>query len=223
MPGRYVIVMGAPGAGKGTQASRVASDEGLCRIATGDLLRAAQAAGTPLGEQAESYMKVGELVPDDVILSMVDEELDRPTCAAGAVFDGFPRTVEQARGLGGLLAGRKSGVDRVLVIEVPEEEVVRRLSGRRVCQNCEKLYHMSFDPPKVEGRCDACGGDLVQRPDDRPETIRRRLAVYREETQPVIEFYERDTSVPVTEIDGDRSIDEVADAIRQQLEEVEVE
>ncbi|MGH7564791.1 MAG: adenylate kinase [Gemmatimonadota bacterium] len=223
MPGRYVIVMGAPGAGKGTQASRVASDEGLCRISTGDLLRAAQAAGTPLGEQAESYMKTGELVPDDVILGMVDEELDRATCASGAVFDGFPRTVEQARGLDGLLGGRKSAVDRVLVIEVPEEEVIRRISGRRVCQNCEKLYHMSFDPPRMEGRCEACGGDLVQRPDDRPDTIRRRLAVYREETQPVIEFYERETSVPVTEIDGDRPIDEVADAIRRQLEKVGVE
>ncbi len=223
MAGRYLIVMGAPGAGKGTQASRVASDEGLCRIATGDLLRAALAAGTPLGRQAESYMKAGELVPDDVILCMVDEELDRGPCASGAVFDGFPRTVEQARGLGRLLENRKAGLDRVLVIEVPEEEIVRRLSGRRVCQSCEKLYNKGFDPPRVEGRCDACGGDLVQRPDDRPETIRRRLAVYREETQPVIEFYERETSVPVTEIDGDRSIDEVAAAIRHQLEEVEVE
>ncbi|MGH7571779.1 MAG: adenylate kinase [Gemmatimonadota bacterium] len=223
MPGRYVIVMGAPGAGKGTQASRVASAGGLCRISTGDLLRAAQAAGTPLGNQAESYMKAGELVPDDVILGMVDEELDRSGCSSGAVFDGFPRTVEQARGLGDLLAGRKSGVERVLVIEVPEEEVIRRLSGRRVCQKCEKLYHISFDPPKVEGRCDACGGDLVQRPDDRPETIRRRLAVYREETQPVTEFYERETSIPVTQVDGDRPIDEVADAIRQQLEKVGVE
>lgn len=223
MPGRYVIVMGAPGAGKGTQASRVASEEGLCRIATGDLLRAAQADGTPLGKQAESFMKAGELVPDEVILGMVDDELDRGSCAAGAVFDGFPRTVEQARGLGRLLESRKSGLERVLVIEVPEEEVIRRLSGRRVCQNCEKLYHISLDPPKVDGRCDACGGDLVQRPDDRPETIRRRLAVYREETQPVIEYYERETSIPVTEIDGDQSIDEVAGAIRHQLEKVEVE
>lgn len=223
MAGRYLIVMGAPGVGKGTQASRLAADQGLCRIATGDLLRAALAAGTPLGREAEGYMKAGELVPDEVVLEMVDEELDRGTCRAGAVFDGFPRTVEQARGLERLLAAREATLDLVLVIEVPEEEIVRRLSGRRVCQNCEKLYHLEFGPPRVEGRCDACGGDLVQRPDDRPETVRRRLAVYREETQPVIDFYERETPVPVTEIDGDRPIDEVAVAIRRQLEKVEVE
>lgn len=223
MAGRYLIVMGAPGVGKGTQASRLATDEGLCRIATGDLLRAALAAGTPLGREAEGYMKAGELVPDEVVLKMVDEELDRGTCRAGAVFDGFPRTVEQARGLERLLAAREATLDLVLVIEVPEEEIVRRLSGRRVCQNCEKLYHLEFGPPRVEARCDACGGDLVQRPDDRPETVRRRLAVYREETQPVIDFYERETPVPVTEIDGDRPIDEVAVAIRRQLEKVEVE
>lgn len=223
MAGRYLIVMGAPGVGKGTQASRLAADQGLCRIATGDLLRAALAAGTPLGREAEGYMKTGELVPDEVVLEMVDEELDRGTCRAGAVFDGFPRTVEQARGLERLLAAREATLDLVLVIEVPVEEIVRRLSGRRVCQNCEKLYHLEFGPPRVEGRCDACGGNLVQRPDDRPETVRRRLAVYREETQPVIDFYERETPVPVTEIDGDRPIDEVAVAIRRRLEKVEVE
>jgi adenylate kinase len=223
MARRYLIVMGPPGAGKGTQASRVSSERRLCRIATGDLLRAALADGTPLGLQAKSYMEAGNLVPDDLILDMVAEELDRDGCGAGAVFDGFPRTVEQVQGLGRLLEERVARLERVLVIEVPEEEIVRRISGRRVCQNCEKLYHMSFDPPKVEGRCDACGGELVQRPDDRPDTIRRRLAVYREETQPVIEFYERETSVPVTEIDGDRPIDEVADVIRRELEAVEVE
>ena len=223
MARRYLIVMGAPGVGKGTQAGRVASERGLCRIATGDLLRAAQAERTPLGLEARSYMEAGNLVPDDLILGMVAQELDREGCRAGAVFDGFPRTVEQAQGLGRLLEERGARLGRVLVIEVPEEEIVRRISGRRVCQNCEKLYHMSFNPPKVEGRCDACGGELVQRPDDRPDTIRRRLAVYREETQPVIEFYERETSVPVTEIDGDRPIDEVAGVIRRELEAVEVE
>ena len=223
MARRYLIVMGPPGAGKGTQASRVSSERGLCRIATGDLLRAALADGTPLGLQAKSYMEAGNLVPDDLILGMVALELDREGCRAGAVFDGFPRTVEQVQGLGGLLEERGAKLEQVLVIEVPEEEIVRRISGRRVCQNCEKLYHIRFEPPKVEGRCDACGGELVQRPDDRPDTIRRRLAVYREETQPVIEFYERETSVPVTEIDGDRPIDEVADAIRRELEAVEVE
>lgn len=223
MARRYLIVTGPPGAGKGTQASRVASERGLCRISTGDLLRAALAEGTPLGRQAKSYMEAGNLVPDDVILSIVAEELDREACRQGAVFDGFPRTVEQVRGLQRLLEEREARLERVLVIQVPEEEIVRRISGRRVCQNCEKLYHMSFDPPAAEGLCDACGGELVQRPDDRPDTIRRRLAVYLEETQPVIEFYERETSVPVTEIDGDRPIDEVAGVIRRELEAVEVE
>jgi len=223
MARRYLIVMGPPGAGKGTQASRVASERGLCRIATGDLLRAALADGTPLGRQAKSYMEAGNLVPDELILGMVAQELDREGCRAGAVFDGFPRTVEQVQGLGRLLEERGEKLERVLVIEVPEEEVVRRISGRRVCQNCEKLYHIRFNLPKVEGRCDACGGELVQRPDDRPDTIRRRLAVYLEETQPVIEFYERETAVPITEIDGDRPIDEVADVIRRELEAVEVD
>jgi adenylate kinase len=223
MARRYLIVMGPPGAGKGTQASRVAAERGLCRIATGDLLRAALAEGTPLGRQAKGYMEAGNLVPDDVILGMVAQELDREACRAGAVFDGFPRTVPQVQGLGRLLEERGERLERVLVIVVPVEEIVARISGRRVCQTCEKLYHMSFDPPKVEGRCDACGGELVQRSDDRPDTIRRRLAVYLEETQPVIEFYERETSVPVTAIDGDRPIDEVADVIRRELEAVEVE
>ncbi|HUO99913.1 MAG TPA: adenylate kinase [Gemmatimonadota bacterium] len=214
---RYLIVMGPPGAGKGTQAARLASGEGLCRIATGDILRAALAAGSPLGREAERTMKAGELVPDDVILRMVDAEIDRPACAQGAVFDGFPRTVEQARGLGELLGRRAAAVDQVIVLDVPEEEVVRRLSGRRVCKKCEKLYHVSFDPPREDDRCDACGGELVQRPDDRPETIRRRLAVYREETQPVREFYESGPGAPrkgLTEIAGDRSIDEVSAEIR---------
>jgi adenylate kinase len=224
--GRYVILMGPPGAGKGTQSVRVARDEGLCRISTGDLLRAALDAGTPLGQQAESYMKAGELVPDDLMLGLVDEELDRKTCSDGAVFDGFPRTVQQAQGLGRLLEKRGAAIDQVMVIEVPEGEIVRRLSGRRVCESCEKLYHLSFGPPRQEGRCDACGGELKQRPDDQPETVRRRLAVYSEETQPVIDYYQRDASTSlagVTMIDGDDSIEDVASAIRDRLSHVEAE
>jgi adenylate kinase len=223
---RYLILMGPPGAGKGTQSVRAARDEGLCRIATGDLLRAALAAGTSLGQKAEAYMKAGDLVPDDLMLDLVDEELDRDTCADGAIFDGFPRTVEQAQGLGRLLESRGAAIDQVLVIEVPEQEIVRRLSGRRVCESCEKLYHLSFGPPRQEGLCDACGGDLTQRPDDRPETIRRRLAVYSEETQPVIEYYQRNASASlagVTTIDGDNTIEDVASAIHDCLVRVEAE
>lgn len=216
---RYVVLMGPPGAGKGTQASRVAEAGGLCKISTGDLLREAVAAGTELGKRAERTMKAGELVSDDVILGLVDEVLERPACARGAVFDGFPRTVEQARGLEELLARRGEALDRVVVIEVPEAEIVSRLSGRRVCKECGKLYHISFDPPRQEEICDACGGELVQRPDDQPETISRRLAVYREETAPVREYYAGTTGV--TAIDGDQPMDDVAAAIRRELAPVD--
>jgi adenylate kinase len=213
--------MGPPGAGKGTQASRVAEDEGLCKISTGDLLREAVAAGTELGRKAGAIMKTGELVPDDVILGLVDQVLDRPECADGAVFDGFPRTVEQAKALEGLLAERGEALDQVLIIEVPGEEIVRRLSGRRVCKNCGTLYHISFGPSRREGVCDACGGELVQRPDDQPDTIARRLAVYEEETAPVRKYYAGTTGV--TAIDGDQPMDRVAEAIRRELQPADAE
>jgi adenylate kinase len=215
---RFLILMGPPGAGKGTQASRIAEDGGLCKISTGDLLRAALAAGSELGRKAEQTMKAGELVSDDVILGLVDEVLDRPECSGGAVFDGFPRTVEQAGGLDDLLEERGEEIGAVVAIEVPEEELVARLSGRRICKNCGKMYHLRFDPPREEGRCDACGGDLYQRPDDRPETVQRRLAVYREETRPVLDWYRRDGGPGVTPIDGDRPIDEVEREIRRRLD-----
>jgi adenylate kinase len=166
-------------------------------------------------------MKAGELVSDDVILGLVDEVLDRPECSGGAVFDGFPRTVDQASGLERLLAKRGEALDQVLIIEVPEDEIVRRISGRRVCQTCGKLYHISFGPSRQEGVCDACGGELVQRPDDAPETITRRLAVYAEETAPVREHYS--ATVGVTAIDGDQPIDAVMEAIRRELQPADAE
>jgi adenylate kinase len=215
---RYVVLMGPPGAGKGTQASRVAEEGGMCKISTGDLLREALAAGTELGKKT---MKAGELVSDDVILGLVDEVLDRPECSGGAVFDGFPRTVDQARGLERLLAERRESLEQVLIIEVPEAEIVSRLSGRRVCKTCGKLYHISFGPSRQEGVCDACGGELVQRPDDAPETITRRLAVYAEETAPVREHYA--ATVGVTAIDGDQPIDAVTEAIRRELQPADAE
>ena len=218
---RYLVLMGPPGAGKGTQASRVAEQGGLCKISTGDLLRAAVAAGSELGRKAEQTMKAGELVPDDVILGLVDEVLDRPECAEGAVFDGFPRTVDQARGLEEHLTERGERLDQVLIIEVPEAEIVRRLSGRRVCKKCGKLYHISFDPSQKDGVCDACGGELVQRPDDQLETIARRLAVYAEETAPVREHYAATTGV--TAIDGEQPIDAVTEAIRRELQPADAE
>ncbi|MDX1623733.1 MAG: adenylate kinase [Gemmatimonadota bacterium] len=208
----FLVLMGPPGAGKGTQAKRLAESEGICQIATGDLLRAAVAADSELGRKAESYMEAGELVPDDLILDLVDQELERPGCEGGAVFDGFPRTLEQARGLEVLLERRGESLDGVLALEVPEEELIRRLSGRRVCKSCGKMYHIRFDPPRQEGRCEECGGELVQRPDDQPETIRNRLSVYREETRPVRDRYEDRAGVTV--VDGDRPIDEIAADLR---------
>lgn len=216
-----MVLMGPPGAGKGTQATRVAEAEGLCKISTGDLLREAVTEGTELGRKAEDIMERGELVPDDLILDLVGRVLDSPACSGGAVYDGFPRTVEQAEGLDRLLESRGERVDHVVVIEVPEDEIVDRLSGRRVCKNCGKLYHIRFDPSAEKGRCDECGGELVQRSDDQPETIRRRLAVYREETAPVLETYEPEPGV--TTIDGDRPIEEVAASIRRALDTVGTE
>lgn len=220
MPKRtHVVLVGPPGAGKGTQAARLAAERGLCRISTGDLLRAAVDAGTELGRSAEARMTRGELVPDDVILDLVREELARPGCEKGAVYDGFPRSVEQAGGLGKLLEDQGEKVDRVLEIEVPEAEILRRLAGRRVCKTCGKMYHLSFAPPQEEGRCDVCGGELVQRPDDRPETVQRRLAVYRQTTEPVLATYADNPGV--TAIPGDRPVEEVADSIRRGLATVD--
>lgn len=215
---RFLVLMGPPGAGKGTQAARLAADAGLCQLSTGDLLRAALNAGTPAGTAAERTMAAGELVADPVILDLVAEALDAPGCAGGAVFDGFPRTIPQAEGLAALLAARQGAVERVLVLEVPDAEIVSRLSGRRVCKTCGKLYHISFGPSRKEGVCDACGGALVQRPDDLPDTVVRRLAVYREQTAPVRAFYAARGDVTV--VPGDRSKDEVAEAVREAVRAV---
>ncbi len=206
--------MGPPGAGKGTQGERLAEEHGVPRYATGDMLRAARREGTEMGRRAAEYMDAGELVPDEVILGIVREALDRPEAAGGYILDGFPRTLAQARGLDAILAGRGDSLDRVVYLDVPEEELVRRLSSRRVCADCGAVTRDA----EAGDACPAadCDGELVQREDDRPETVRRRLQVYREQTRPVLEWY-RASDVPVEEVDGTGSVREVAGRLQGSL------
>lgn len=203
-----LIFLGPPGAGKGTQAARFAARYGIAHISTGDMLRAELRAGTPLGQQAQGYMNRGELVPDEVILGMVQSRIEQADCANGFLFDGFPRTVAQADALAALCA-----VDRVVNIDVPQERLVARISGRRMCPDCGAAYHVSTHP---DGRCGKCGGTLYQREDDREETVRNRLRVYEEQTQPLIEYYAA-RGLLVT-VDGDESIERVTEAIAQAVE-----
>lgn len=182
-----VILLGGPGAGKGTQADFVCTDRGIPKISTGDMLRAAVKAGTPLGVEAKKVMDSGGLVSDDIILGLIEQRLKEPDCARGFLFDGFPRTIPQAEGL------TRIGVevDRVVEISVSDEEIIRRMSGRRVHPASGRTYHVEFNPPRRPGLDDETGEPLVQRDDDREETVRRRLEVYHEQTEPLIDFYEK--------------------------------
>jgi adenylate kinase len=187
----YIVFLGAPGVGKGTQAASVAKKLKLAHIATGDLFRRALEQGTELGLKAKSYMEKGVLVPDQITIDMVLERLSAPDSGGGAVLDGFPRNLKQAEALDKALARQGKAIDKVVHIKVSEEEILRRLSGRRVCRQCQTPYHVTDSPPKVEGVCDACGGELYQRPDDTEESIKKRLEVYAEETAPLIDYYRR--------------------------------
>lgn len=213
----YVVLLGPPGSGKGTQAERLAAAFGLAHISTGDLFRENIRLGTELGKRVQEYLSRGELVPDDVTIAMVAEQLRLPVAREGAVFDGFPRTVEQAQALDRELARLGKSVDKAVELVVPDDEVVRRLSGRRICRVCQAAYHVEFNPPSCPGRCDKCGGELYQREDDRPEVLRRRLEVYHRQTTPVIEYY-RQAGV-LRRVDGTGPIEEVgkrlADLVRQ--------
>ncbi len=185
-----IILLGPPGAGKGTQAKLLIERLQVPQISTGDMLRAAVKDGTPLGRQAKAYMDRGALVPDDVIIGLVRERLQNPDCARGYILDGFPRTVAQAEALETTLADLRLNLDHVLCLDVPSEDLVVRIAGRRTCRRCGAMFHVRFSPAKRDGVCDACGGETVQRDDDREETVRRRLAVYAEQTAPLIRFYE---------------------------------
>lgn len=206
-----LILLGAPGAGKGTQGALLAEKLGVPKIATGDMLREALRAGTPLGQEARKYMDAGELVPDPVILGMVRERLDRPDAAEGAIFDGFPRNAEQAESLGGMLAQMGRAVDAVVAIEVDDEVIVRRMSGRRTDSETGIVYHVEHNPPPPEA-----AERVVQRDDDRAETVRHRLEVYRKNTEPLVAYY-RASGVPVHAVDGDRPIEEVQQDILERL------
>ncbi len=184
-----IVFLGAPGAGKGTQADRVAAQIGAPKISTGDLLRAAVKNQTALGLQAKSFMDQGKLVPDAVVIGMVRDKLEEPQCATGFILDGFPRTVAQGEELGRVLEAKRMKLDRVVNFVVPPRDIVRRLSGRRSCPSCQAVYHVEFTPPQKTDVCDRCGGGLIQRSDDKQETIEARLKVYDDQTAPLIRYY----------------------------------
>ena len=208
-----LVFLGPPGAGKGTQARELAREWGVPQIATGDMLREAVAAQTPLGRQAKDYMDRGALVPDDVIVGLIAERLGQSDAKSGFILDGFPRTIPQAQALDRLLKDLGQQLDRVVFFAVGEEELLRRLTGRRSCPVCQSTYHTSSAPPRRPGVCDKCGAELIQRADDSESTVRNRLAVYASQTAPLLDFYRgRDllTSVP-----GEGTIDDIRDAVRQ--------
>lgn len=207
----YIILLGAPGAGKGTQAAYVAQKLKGAHIATGDLFRQAVERGTELGRQAKYYMEKGMLSPDELTIQMVLERLSAPDSKSGVVFDGFPRNLKQAEALDRALAQQAKAIDRVVYIKVPEEELLRRLSGRLICRNCQMPYHATDSPPRVWGKCDKCGGELYQRPDDNVETVKKRLDVYFAETAPLISYYAK--SEKLIEIDGEGSVAEVGERV----------
>jgi adenylate kinase len=210
-----LVLLGPPGAGKGTQAERLVEDFGLPYYSTGIILREAVAEESELGEQAKKYMDKGELVPDELINNVIAERLDSGEADDGFLLDGFPRTIGQAEMLEKTLEGRGRELSGVLLIDAPDDEVVRRLSGRRTCAKNSHVYHVEFDPPKNEDVCDQDGSRLIQRDDDKPETVRKRLAVYHDQTEPLIKWYE-DRGL-LRRLDGTRPPDEVHDRIRATL------
>ena len=208
-----IVLLGPPGAGKGTQGALLAQRAGLAHVATGDLFRSNLALGTELGKQAKSYMNRGALVPDDVTTRMVLERFREADAADGFVLDGFPRTIPQAEALDAALADAGQAVDRALLIEVDREELIRRLAGRWICRACQTPYHESSAPSAKAGVCDACGGELYQRDDDKPEVVGARLDTYEKQTAPLAGYYER--AGKLTRIDGLGGIDAVAEKLEQ--------
>lgn len=213
MDNRFIVLLGPPGAGKGTQAKNLSQVLSLPHVSSGDIFRENLRNETELGKKARDYMNRGDLVPDDLTISMIARRLSQPDCSAGAILDGFPRTPDQAKGLRDMLKQKGSQVSAVLSIAVPEDELVRRLSGRLVCKAEGHVYHREFNPPKQPGVCDIDGSELYQRDDDKPDTVRARIKVYLEKTEPLIEYYR--SSDLLTDVDGDQSIEAVTSALAE--------
>ena len=210
-------MLGAPGAGKGTQAKKIAEKYSIPHISTGDIFRANIKNGTELGMKAKTYMDQGLLVPDALVVDLVVDRLGQEDCANGCVLDGFPRTIPQAEALDAALTKVGQAVDYAINVEVPDENIVKRMSGRRACVNCGATYHIVYAPTKVENVCDTCQGDLILRDDDKPETVQKRLNVYHEQTQPLIDYYTKKNIL--VEVDGTVDIDDVFAAIVKVLGE----
>lgn len=206
-----LVLLGAPGAGKGTQAKKLIEKYGIPQISTGDLLRAAVAAGTPLGKEAKSYMNKGALVPDSVVLGMVEERLKQDDAKKGYILDGFPRNTRQAEELDRMLDSLKMPLNAALSVDVPFDDLMKRLTGRRTCRSCGQMYNVYFNPPKENGKCDKCGSELFQRDDDKEETIKKRLEVYNSQTAPLIEYYGKKNILKT--VSGTGGIDEIFDKV----------
>ncbi len=210
--GQVVILLGPPGAGKGTQAARLASELGVPHVATGDLFRANLKEGTALGERARTFMEAGKLVPDELVLEMLFDRVGREDCAGGYLLDGFPRTLPQARALTEALGDQPYAA---LLLEVPDEVLVERAAGRLLCRTCGNIHHATFSPPKVEGVCDADGGELYRRADDEPEVVKERLVVFHNETAPMVDHYRERGSLEV--VDGNQAPDAVFEDLKRRL------
>lgn len=206
-----IVLLGPPGAGKGTQAKSISNRYSIPHISTGDIFRKNISENTPLGIEAKSYMDNGQLVPDEVTINMVKDRLQQDDCKNGYLLDGFPRTVHQAEVLDNFLTEREESIDTALLIEVPKEFILERMTGRRVCPSCGASYHIKFNPPANDGKCDLCGSDVIQRKDDTEETVKERLDVYENQTQPLIDFYKNKKQLSV--VDGTQAINEVFESI----------
>ena len=211
-----LVLLGAPGAGKGTQAKKLIEKYSIPQISTGDILRKAVADGTPLGKEAKSYMESGGLVPDSVVIGLVKERIAQDDCKKGYILDGFPRTTPQAEALDKVLAEMKAPLDTALVVDVDMDILMKRLTGRRTCKNCQQMYNIYFGPPKKEGVCDKCGGELFQRADDKEETIKNRLDVYGKSTAPLIDYYGKKNILK--SVQGMGSVDDIFNKVCKILE-----